>query len=513
MKPFSSFLKEQTTYRGRDDVLDALSEAVSISDMQRVGSLIASYFSRKLGTKLIRMPGGEEYYNATGSGFGIRFFMESPLNGFDSIRFNWAKKRINSAAVDSVDLFSKGKNVYNIVFDQNTSLVKILPFMFEFIQDPQTGYVSVLPEGNLSEARGENVLLKVDEILKKNGVNEPVSRSELYNMIKGPLKDEKPSTIVPKLFDAMKATNPHLLVGSGRRQKMNLTGNNLERAADELHDFMYTRAKVTSGSKKETYEADDHVEELEKQGLERLSFEQQLEDMRQAVRLLYRGVTNAVFIGGRGGIGKTFNVEQVLDEMGLSDGEGYFKNAGSISAAGLYRLLFKKRDELIMFDDSDNVFGDQEARNILKGATDTKPVRKLAWSKQSGDIIPAEDFSDDDEEEGKVPSFFEFTGKIIFISNLDTDKLDPDGALRTRGILMDIDPTDEEVYDLMEKIVDGFELSEGLTLSHEERIEVIQVLRSNPSKSPNFRTLSRGLNMRAGWADGGGWERYVIYYA
>jgi len=110
------------------------------------------------------------------------------------------------------------------------------------------------------------------------------------------------------------------------------------------------------------------------------------------------------------------------------------------------------------------------------------------------------------------PSFFEFTGKIIFISNLDTDKLDPDGALRTRGILLDIDPTDEEVYDLMEKIVDTFEISEGLSLSHDERVEVVQVLKDNPSKSPNFRTLSRGLNMRAGW-EGGGWERYVIYYA
>jgi len=158
------------------------------------------------------------------------------------------------------------------------------------------------------------------------------------------------------------------------------------------------------------------------------------------------------------------------------------------------------------------VFADQEARNILKGATDTKPVRKLAWSKQSSDIIPAEDFSDDDEDKGMVPSFFEFTGKIIFISNLDTDKLDPDGALRTRGILLDIDPTDEEVYDLMEKIVDTFEISEGLTLSNDDRLEVVQVLKENPSKSPNFRTLSRALNMRAGW-EGDGWQRYVIYYA
>jgi len=512
MRSFSSYLTEEKL-GGEDQVLNVLSEAVSISDMQRVGRLISSYFSRKLRTDLMRLPGGEEYFNETGSGFGVRFFMKKPVNKFDSIRFNWRNKSINSAAVDSVDLFSKGKNVYNIAFDQNTSLVKILPFLFEFIKKPKKGYVTIMPEESLSEAGDDNPIMKINNYLVSNDVKQPLAKGTLYNMIKDNLRDVKPSTAI-KLFDAIKKTNPQLIVGTGRSQKMKIGGGALAKIADDVFDEMFVRAKVTSGSSKETYKSTDpKAEQMDNMGLERLSFEQQVEDMKEAVRLLFRNVTNAVFIGGRGGIGKTHNVEDTLSELGLKDGAGYFKNAGSISAAGLYRTLFRNRNELILFDDSDNVFGDQEARNILKGATDTKPVRKIAWSKQSSDIVPADDFSDEDEEKGLFPSFFEFTGKIIFISNLDTDKLDPDGALRTRGILMEIDPSDQEVYDFMRKRVNDFDIAEGLTLTEEQRLEVVDVLEANPAKSPNFRTLVRALNMRAGASSGFDWKRYIQRYA
>jgi len=77
MRSFSSYLTEEKL-GGEDQVLNVLSEAVSISDMQRVGRLISSYFSRKLRTDLMRLPGGEEYFNETGSGFGVRFFMKKP---------------------------------------------------------------------------------------------------------------------------------------------------------------------------------------------------------------------------------------------------------------------------------------------------------------------------------------------------------------------------------------------------------------------------------------------------
>ena len=79
------------------------------------------------------------------------------------------------------------------------------------------------------------------------------------------------------------------------------------------------------------------------------------------------------------------------------------------------------------------------------------------------------------------------------------NKLDPDGALRTRAFIIDIDPTEGEIYDFMDKIVGKISLEEGLTLDLTERKRVVDLLRKGKSKqSSNLRKLSRGLNMAAG---------------
>jgi len=115
-------------------------------------------------------------------------------------------------------------------------------------------------------------------------------------------------------------------------------------------------------------------------------------------------------------------------------------------------------------------------------------------------VDPEGDLTDEEIlENGQIPRYFEFTGKIIFISNLPMDKLDPDGALRTRAFIIDIDPTEEEIYDFMEKIVGDIKLEDGLNLDLKQRKKVVDLLRKGKSKqSPNLRKLSRGLNMAAG---------------
>jgi hypothetical protein len=207
-----------------------------------------------------------------------------------------------------------------------------------------------------------------------------------------------------------------------------------------------------------------------------------------------------LFVAGRGGVGKTHTTEKILHDMGLRDGEEYFKNTGSVSAAGIYSLLFKYKDKIVFFDDSDDVFKDQTSRNLLKAATDTKKIRKMVWNKMGSNVADPDEMTDDEIlDAGLIPRYFNFTGKIIFISNLKPDKLDPDGAIRTRAFMVNVDPTEVEIYDFMEKIVDKMPLEEGLSLDSATRKKVVGLLRKGKSKqSPNLRKLSRGLNMSAG---------------
>jgi len=258
----------------------------------------------------------------------------------------------------------------------------------------------------------------------------------------------------------------------------------------------------------------------QEEGVERINpnaskmpYDEQLEDLRTLVNLTVCGASNACFVAGRGGVGKSHVVEETLAQLGMSDGEGYFKNTGTSSPSGLYKLMFKHKDDILVFDDSDGSLADLDSRNLFKAATDTKKVRKLVWTKSSKNLMDPETITEEDIEAGFMPSHFEFTGKVIFISNLSINRLDPDGALRTRALMINIDPTDDEVLEMMEKICMNVDLEDGLYLSKQERLEVVDALReSRNSISINLRKLVRGLNLRASNPNGD-WKRMVRLYA
>jgi hypothetical protein len=271
--------------------------------------------------------------------------------------------------------------------------------------------------------------------------------------------------------------------------------------------------EVKSGSP-ESYE----VEGASDVDLERMTYEEQLESLKTGMKLLMSNATNAMFVGGRGGTGKTQTVEDMLHQAGKRDGEGYFKITGSATPTGIYRILYTHRREIVLFDDSDSALNDQEGRNLFKAAADTKKVRKISWMKGGKNFVDPNDF-DEDADDDTLPRSFEFTGKIIFISNLALNKLDPDGALQTRGYVLNVDPTNEEIYTFMYKIADKIPLDVDYPLNQQARLEVIDVLKSRKiaEKKANLRSLVRALNTRAGIELQGGskeeWSKFVKMYA
>jgi hypothetical protein len=238
------------------------------------------------------------------------------------------------------------------------------------------------------------------------------------------------------------------------------------------------------------------------------------------MKLLMSNATNSIYLAGRGGTGKTQNVEDELHAAGKTDGDGFFKVTGSASTAGIYRILFQNRKEILLFDDSDGALADQDSRNLFKAASDTKRVRKISWQKGGKAYVDPDDYDWENEgEQDELPRSFEFTGKIIFISNLPLNKLDPDGALRTRGYVLNVDPFDYELIDFMRKIANKIPLDVDYKLSEQDRLEVVDIIAkrgTSTSKLLNLRMLVRGLNTRAGVEKSGGsteeWKKFVLRF-
>ena len=489
---------------------DFIKEDISTGSLGKVVFLITKYLKRKTGYSFFQLPGLEKYSGgSSGSGTGIRLFSSKDNI---SVRLNWKSSGPTATSLASIDIWLNSKNPVYIEFDRATSLVKTVPLIANIINagGPTSKTVYTLPDGvSLNEHMEPSfAFVHLTEAVAAVGdvsgmFDDIVEMMSASGFSKGKVYKTYKSAGI-KVFDAIDGMFPNLMQKKGTKFQFVGKPTDLAKIKQSKDNILLavgcTKGTVKRGSGKEKYADNSNADEL-MADRDRISFEKQLEDLENLLKLTVNGAANAIFVAGRGGVGKTHTTEKVLADMGLRDGQGYFKNTGSTTAAGMYSLLFRYKNDIILFDDSDDAFKDQESRNLLKAATDTKKIRKLVWNKMGKNVVdPEEDITDEEMlDQNLIPRYFEFTGKIVFITNLKMDKLDPDGALRTRAYIIDVDPTEKEIYDFMDQIVDKIKLEEGLTLDLKQRKKVVGLLRKGKSKQePNLRKLSRGLNMAAG---------------
>ena len=65
--------------------------------------------------------------------------------------------------------------------------------------------------------------------------------------------------------------------------------------------------------------------------------------------------------------------------MGLRESYDFVHFKGRATAAGLFITLYENSDKIIVLDDCDSVFKDDDAVNILKGALDSYDTRKISY--------------------------------------------------------------------------------------------------------------------------------------
>lgn len=119
-------------------------------------------------------------------------------------------------------------------------------------------------------------------------------------------------------------------------------------------------------------------------------------------------------ISGAPGVGKTFTFER---ELQAAEDEGRITKfthvKGKLTPLMLYQTLFENKEEgdVLLLDDTDSVFEDPIALNILKAALDTS-CGFVSYGSTSKYLA-----------ENDLPNTFLFQGAIVFITNYDFDRL------------------------------------------------------------------------------------------
>ena len=507
-----------------------INEAIRSADFPKATQLIKKYLTGKIG-KVYFFPTPEVFHPSSGTkGVGIKFF----VNSNEAVRLNWLGSNVGkSSGLISMDYWDGSKMPqpypsHHVKFDVEQSLAKVLPFVVDFVNGKMdrsgdgifvneeverpliTDFTQVhqLYEANYSSGELSKT---VSNILK--ALSQGISISDQNKM--GGVKKYGPRW--NKAVEYIKRHHANLFHKEGLKHIIDIDKVS---KIDAKAVLAYISggddaiAFTASAGSKETVE----VEGAAEQDIERMSYEESLDALKTGMKLLMSNASNSLWVAGRGGTGKTVTVEKMLKDAGKSDGEGYFKITGSATPSGIYRMMFEHRNDILLFDDSDSALNDQEGRNLFKAAADTNKRRKISWMKGGKNFVDPSDF-DEDSDDDTLPRYFDFTGKIIFISNMPLNKLDPDGALRTRGFIINVDPTNEEIYDFMMKICTKIELDVDYTMSTAARQEVVDILRTRKvmDKSVNLRQLVRGLNTRAGIESQGGsaeeWKKFVKMFA
>lgn len=190
-------------------------------------------------------------------------------------------------------------------------------------------------------------------------------------------------------------------------------------------------------------------------------------NLERLTKMVGRGIQPSLVITGGAGLGKTYLVKKTLTDMGLEEAKQFVHFKGRATAAGLFVTLYENSDKIIVLDDCDSVFKDMDAVNMLKAALDSYDTRKLSYISTK----PLKDAYGD-----PVPRHFEFTGKIIFISNISQSKLDE--AIKSRSFVSDISMNTKQMFQRIDDLKNDIEKK----IPNEVKDKALEIMKSLEKK-------------------------------
>jgi hypothetical protein len=232
----------------------------------------------------------------------------------------------------------------------------------------------------------------------------------------------------------------------------------------------------------------------------RFSINQRFGFVTDMVNMVAQGQQASVVICGPGGLGKSHTVMQALKQKGFQDvtlaDEGAVKSRksytvvkGYSTAKGLFRLLWENRDGVLVFDDCDSVLKDPVSLSLLKSALDSYSRRVITWRA---------DFKDDE-----IPNSFLFTGRVVFISNMNTLQLDQ--AIVTRSLCVDLSMTTQQKVERMQHLILNAEFMPEYTQAHKADAMQLIARVQDTIKELSLRTLIQCVKIRCAgtrnWAE------------
>lgn len=527
-KTFSSFLTEAT---------------VSGGDTFRASTKIIDFLSKKMGQTYVNLD-GQKYTNNSGSYFGFLFVSQTDNS---AIRVNWEGNKFHSINFWLDWDYTKDPSKEIFVKDAEpgkSSFAKLLPDIAAVLKD-----INSFDGDNEDEQAEDTETEDLDESLLTERKVE--YEGQLYDnksaLVVKLYEDDKDLQEISSIVQLNKKYIKHILARYlyGKQGSVSEIATALGMANQEVREAVGAedngddteiphseKIKVLRGAK-ETVVLTNSIKKGE-EVLEKTEYADPdivFDEIDSYVTMAAKELLPALLITGQGGIGKSYNVEKILDQYGKRH-ETWERVKGKSSAAAMYNTLWYNRNKIVVFDDCDSVLKDPDAINVLKGALDSSNFREISWATKGEGLVYTLDLDDNEEiaqrcqewsqdHHGKegIPNHFIFEGEVIFISNLKKAEIyKRDSALLTRCTCIDVVLSAQGVMKRIETVLPyikvykamGARGSEGKDITDEEiKKEVFEFMNSDEflkdprvrGKDLNFRVFDQLYKLRVGLPD------------
>lgn len=268
-------------------------------------------------------------------------------------------------------------------------------------------------------------------------------------------------------------------------KKKNADTTELQAQYDDLvKELSEARLSIRAGVAA-TLKCEPDVDTFEDQFEEevRATPEERFEDMEAYIGDVIAGVKPLALLCGAPGVGKSFRVTQALKKAGLDKDIDWKLLKGKSTATALYTAMhdFKSPGQLIVMDDCDSVFKDDDAINLLKAAFDSSDERWVTWNTarkipMDPDLAEQSDDADFDSVTNRwyYPRQYLFEGGGIIITNYRAGQIDT--AVRNRALICDLDFTPQEVIDLIRSLAPKIAADKYTMESKQQALDYLQEL-------------------------------------
>ncbi len=192
--------------------------------------------------------------------------------------------------------------------------------------------------------------------------------------------------------------------------------------------------------------------------------------LRKIIQKFSEGHFDLVIIISRGGLGKTFLAEEILDDK-------VCEINSHVTPLGLYQLGYEFKDQLMWFDDIEALFNDDKLVGLMKQFCQTQTLKKIRWMTSKG--ISTEDL--------KIPREFKTKSKILLTCNsLRRIRNDSVLALLDRAIQIYFIPSDEEIINYIKSNFKSIDESIITKLTIQKKLSLRDYVKSVQLKGAGF---------------------------